>query len=330
MAAITGLDKDSKPLNASFSCTSFFSTTRALTAANSLTSDPAQNALSPAPVTTTARTVSSRSSSWRASVSCLVISSVTRLSGGLLRVSFATPPARRSTRTSRPSAGLDKVKQPGQAQREGGEEDEQRNDHEEHHVDRQRRDQSLREGYLREGGCQEQSQTVGRCDQAERQGDNGYDTHVNRIYTPQFDQPRDNRQRYHDRGYGVKKVTSDNERDDDEEHDQGRIRARDGFDQTGDRIRGSNVGDHIGEGGRAGYRHHGKRVEHRRVHEVLGKFAQVSPHEQRDDDDDRVDDRHHACLRRGEEPAQDAGDDDKRYHQRHHARSGGARNFPKR
>src|SRR5215216_1109225 len=114
MAAITGLDKDSKPLNASFSCASFFSTTRSLTAANSLTSDPAQNALSPAPVTTTARTASSRSSSWRASISCLVISSVTRVSGGLLSVSFATPSSRRSTRTSRLSAGLDKVKEPGQ------------------------------------------------------------------------------------------------------------------------------------------------------------------------------------------------------------------------
>src|SRR5215217_5665177 len=114
MAAITGLDKDSKPLNASFSCASFFSTTRSLTAANSLTSEPAQNALSPAPVTTTARTASSRSSSWRASISCLVISSVTRLSGGLLSVSFATPSSRRSTRTSRLSAGLDKVKEPGQ------------------------------------------------------------------------------------------------------------------------------------------------------------------------------------------------------------------------
>src|SRR5918992_5011132 len=184
MAAITGLDKDSKQLNASFSCASFFSTTRALTAANSLISDPAQNALSPAPVTTTARTASSRSSSWRASISCLVISSVTRLSGGLLSVSFATPSSRRSTRTSRLLARLDKVKQPGQPQREGGEEDEQRNDHEEHHVDRQRLDQSLREGHLRKGCRQEQGQTVRRRDQAERQGDNGYDTHVNRIYTP--------------------------------------------------------------------------------------------------------------------------------------------------
>src|SRR5919106_1673689 len=236
MAAITGLDKDSKLLNASFSCASFFSTTRSLTAANSLTSDPAQNAISPAPATTTARTASSRSSSWRASISCLVISSVTRLSGGLLRVNFATPPARRSTRTSRLSGGLDKVKQTGQPQREGGEEDEQRNDHEEHQVDRQRLDQSLRDGSLREGGCQEQSQTIWRCDQAERQGDNGYDTHVNRIYTPQFDQHRYNRHRYHDRGYGVKKVASYNQRDDDEEHDQGRIRTRDGFDQSGDRF----------------------------------------------------------------------------------------------
>src|SRR5918999_1168072 len=210
MAATVGLDSDSNRPRASISLASFFSTTLSRTSANSLTSEPAQNALSPAPVTTTARTASSPSSSSRASISCSVISSVTRLSGGLLRVSFATPPASRSTRTSRLSGGLDKVKQPGQPQREGGEKDEQRNDHEEHQVDRQRLDQSLREGYLREGGCQEQSQTVRRRDQAERQGDNGYDTHVNRVYTPQFDQHRYNRHRYHDRGYGVKKVASDN------------------------------------------------------------------------------------------------------------------------
>src|SRR5919112_83516 len=164
MAAITGLDRDSNLPKASFSRASFFSTTLSRMSANSLTSEPAQNAFSPAPVTTTARTASSLSSSSRASIRCSVISSVTRLSGGLLRVSFATPPASRSTRTSRLSAVLDKVKQPGQPQREGGEEDEQRNNYEEHQVDRQRLDQSLRERHLREGGRQEQGQTVGRCD----------------------------------------------------------------------------------------------------------------------------------------------------------------------
>src|SRR5215218_2164593 len=68
MAAITGFERDSKPLKASFSRASFFSTTRSRTAANSLTSEPAQKALSPAPVTMTARTHSSPSRTSRASM----------------------------------------------------------------------------------------------------------------------------------------------------------------------------------------------------------------------------------------------------------------------
>ena len=60
MAATVGLDRDSSFPKASFSLASFFSTTLSRTSANSLTSEPAQNAFSPAPVTTTARTASSR------------------------------------------------------------------------------------------------------------------------------------------------------------------------------------------------------------------------------------------------------------------------------
>ena len=45
----------------------------------------------------------------------------------------------------------------------------------------------------------------------------------------------------------------------------------------------------------------------------LGRYAQVSPHEERYHDDDRVDDRDHAGLRRGEQPAQYAPDDHERY-----------------
>src|SRR5215208_7381978 len=116
MAAMVGLDRDSKPLKASFSLASFFSTTLSRMSANSLTSEPAQNAPSPVPVTTTVRTASSASSSSRVSNSCSVIPRVTRLSGGLLRVSFATPPSSRSTSTG--AVGQDLI-HPHQAEEAG-------------------------------------------------------------------------------------------------------------------------------------------------------------------------------------------------------------------
>ena len=49
MAATVGLDRDSNLPKASFSLASFFSTTLSRTSANSLISEPAQNAFSPAP-----------------------------------------------------------------------------------------------------------------------------------------------------------------------------------------------------------------------------------------------------------------------------------------
>src|SRR5829696_4844851 len=134
MAAITGLDNSSKPLNARFSCASFFSTTLSLTSANSPTSEPAQNALSPAPAMTTARTSPSPSNSSSARINCSDIPRVTRLSGGLFNVSLATPSPSGSVRTDRLPSGLDKIEVPGQPQREVGEVDYRGEDHEGHNA----------------------------------------------------------------------------------------------------------------------------------------------------------------------------------------------------
>ncbi len=54
-------------------------------------SEPAQNALEPDPVSTMTRTAGSTASRLRSASSSRVISSVTRLSGGLSRVTRATP-----------------------------------------------------------------------------------------------------------------------------------------------------------------------------------------------------------------------------------------------
>ena len=98
------------------------------------------------------------SSSSRASIR-RSISSVTRLSGGLLRVIFATPcESLYEDEPALSGARQGQITPATIARGLGG--SEQRNDHEEHHVDRQRLDQSPREGHLREGGRQEQGQTV--------------------------------------------------------------------------------------------------------------------------------------------------------------------------
>jgi hypothetical protein len=90
MAATTGLDSASKRRTPDFPGPALLHDP-VPASANSLTSEPALKALSPAPVTTDRADGLVFVEVLRASISRCAISSVTRLRGGFFRVSFATP-----------------------------------------------------------------------------------------------------------------------------------------------------------------------------------------------------------------------------------------------
>ena len=99
MAAIVGTGRAASRSYIAFSAISFPSPTRPRSAANSLTSDPAQKARSPEPHSTTARTSGSLSTEASASCIAAVTSAEIRFIGGLTSLIVVMTPGSTATRS---------------------------------------------------------------------------------------------------------------------------------------------------------------------------------------------------------------------------------------